>query len=859
MKRFHLPDIKHSLHGVGPLIALTVFSAAIILLHKNLAQYHFQDIVASLKEIHRSRIFMAIGFTGLSYTILSCYDALALKYIGKRLPPLNVALTSFISYAFANNTGSLSIIASSSLRYRLYGAWGLSAIDIGRVIVFCMSTFWLGFLSLGGMTLLFALHSVLSVIHLQVFQVKLLGGLFIAVVTGYLIFCAMRKKSIKVMGWEISLPPFKLALGQIGIAAADLGFAAGTLYSLLPRGHGLSYPAFLGIFLAAIIAGLLSNVPGGLGVFESIMLVLLSPFIDNSAVIGSLLAFRAIYYLLPLMAAFFLLAGLELFRQKKKIGQYASSINQTASVLVPHIFAFGAFTGGTILMFSGATPSIPQRLEILKDIVALPVLELSHFLGSLVGMGLLVLGSGLRKRLDAAYILTAILLVTGVILSILKGFDYEEAAWLFGLLLALLPNRKQFYRKASIFSEPLSASWIGAIFIVVLGSVWLGLFSYKHVEYSDTLWWHFAFTDDAPRFLRAATGLVCGALFFAAYNLFQPAPPSPEFPDDDDLQKALEIATLSPHTSAYLALLGDKKLLFSEGKEAFLMYAVQGRSWVVMGDPVGKAEEIPQLLWDFKSLCNRYSGRPVFYEVRPTNLHFYLDIGMTPLKIGEEGRVLLETFSLEGPARKTLRYSYNHALRDSCLFEVIYPEKATAILPTLQAVSNAWLADKKVQEKGFSLGYFDEKYLKYLPIAIVRREGEIIAFANLLTSGVREELSIDLMRYLPQSPHGVMDYLFLEIMLWGKKNGFRWFNLGMAPFAGFENRSLSPLWQRLGAFVFHHGEHFYNFQGLRFYKDKFAPTWEPKYLAVPGGFALPKILADVASLISGGIRGIFFK
>jgi phosphatidylglycerol lysyltransferase len=101
-----------------------------------------------------------------------------------------------------------------------------------------------------------------------------------------------------------------------------------------------------------------------------------------------------------------------------------------------------------------------------------------------------------------------------------------------------------------------------------------------------------------------------------------------------------------------------------------------------------------------------------------------------------------------------------------------------------------------------------------------------------------------------------MDALFLELMLWGREQGYRWFNLGMAPLSGLEERTLAPPWNRAGAWIFRHGEHFYNFQGLRRYKEKFDPVWEPRYLACPGGLALPRVLADIAALIAGGLRGV---
>ena len=142
------------------------------------------------------------------------------------------------------------------------------------------------------------------------------------------------------------------------------------------------------------------------------------------------------------------------------------------------------------------------------------------------------------------------------------------------------------------------------------------------------------------------------------------------------------------------------------------------------------------------------------------------------------------------------------------------------------------------------------------PLALVRQQGRIVAVANVWLGAGCEELSLDLMRHAPDAPSGAMDFLFAELMQWGRSQGFRWFSLGMAPLSGFEHHRLAPLWNRLGAFLFRHGEHFYNFQGLRSFKDKFDPVWEPCYLASPGGLAVPLVLTQVAALISGGATGV---
>lgn len=140
----------------------------------------------------------------------------------------------------------------------------------------------------------------------------------------------------------------------------------------------------------------------------------------------------------------------------------------------------------------------------------------------------------------------------------------------------------------------------------------------------------------------------------------------------------------------------------------------------------------------------------------------------------------------------------------------------------------------------------------------MRVDGRIVAFANPWTGSGRE-LSVDLMRHSNDAPHSIMDYLFINLMLWGQGHGFARMSLSMAPLSGLDARALAPRWHRLGALVYRHGEHFYNFQGLRQYKAFFHPMWEPRYLATPAGLALPRVLTNVASLISGGITGILTK
>jgi phosphatidylglycerol lysyltransferase len=289
------------------------------------------------------------------------------------------------------------------------------------------------------------------------------------------------------------------------------------------------------------------------------------------------------------------------------------------------------------------------------------------------------------------------------------------------------------------------------------------------------------------------------------------------------------------------------------------MYGDEGQSYVSMGDPVGSQEAAPELAWDFRELCDVGGRLPVFYQVDEDRAPMYVEMGLTLIKIGEEARVPLSDFSLQGSARKNLRHTNKQLAEHGCTLQIIEPPAVSELLPTLKQISDAWLGDKATAEKGFSLGFFKPDYIEKCPIAIIRKEQQVLAFANLWLAAEKEELSIDLMRYLPDAPHGVMEFLFIQLMLWGKENGYRWFDLGMAPLAGIESQPGAPLWNQLAALTFRHGEHFYNFQGLRQYKDKFDPAWTAKYIASPGGLSLPVAIANVATLISGGIGGLLKK
>ncbi|HEY6094878.1 MAG TPA: bifunctional lysylphosphatidylglycerol flippase/synthetase MprF [Gallionellaceae bacterium] len=851
-------ELKNTLHRWAPVISLVLFTVAIVVVYHEIQVYRWRDIRHALHNFPPSLMAMCAGLTLLSYIALSFYDYLALEYAEEKLPYRRVLFTSFLSYAISNNVGH-GWLSGGSMRYRLYSGWGIPGMHIARMVLFCTITYFLGAITLlvGG----YAFSPDAAVISARLphgsVQAAVAGSSLLLVTWWALV--VFYRKPVAIGGFSLAIPGFSLALRQLLAALLDLSLASLVMYVSLAHFTAMPFGDFLVLYLFAQLAGLISMLPGGIGIFEGSFIFLASGHYSAPHIIAALIIYRTVYYFMPLLLAGLLLAIYELQLYRIVRHRLVSAAIDVIESAIPQIFAVLLMLGGSVLLLSGATPALKERLGWLKYLIPLPVMELSHLVGSVVGVGLLLLSQAVWRRIDAAYFVAIALLVLGMVASLGKGLDYEEALFLGVMLAVFIPLRKHFYRKSALLQLDLSPQWLLLAAIVVLGSTWLGFFSYKHVEYSNELWWQFALHGDASRFLRSLVAILVVVTGLAAYRLMTRASFVLALPTAAELDRAAAITREADETSAQLALTGDKYLLWSESGRSFIMYAVTERYWVAMGDPVGPAEEHEELAWELRTLADRHNAGVAFYQVGTQHLPLYLDLGLALLKLGEEARVPLDDFSLSGSSRASLRHAYNRLQREGWTFEIVPAADVDAILPELQAVSDHWLNDKQAREKRFSIGAFDADYLRRCTIALARKEGRILAFANLWELDNRNELSMDLMRYEPGSANGLMEYLIVSLLLWGKEQGYHWFNLGMAPLSGLELRPLAPLWSKVGNTIFRFGSEFYNFDGLYQYKNKFDPVWQPRYLAAPAGLSMATALLAVTTLISGKLKGVFGK
>jgi phosphatidylglycerol lysyltransferase len=837
-------------------IGLALFLVALELLRVELRTVTWHELTADVLRTPPSQLGLALLLTALNYAALTGYDFLAFAYIGKTLPRGRIAAASFLAYAISNNVG-FAMLSGASVRYRFYSRWGITAEDLSRIVVSYSVTFWLGLLGLAGLSLV--VSPLPAARELPAHQLlTAIGWLLISVPPVYLLTTLVRRRPLRLWKFELPVPSPAIAAGQWLLSAVEWALAGAVLYVLLPPGSPPFLP-FIGTFLVAILAGMASHVPGGLGVFDGLMVLLLAPWLSSGQVLPSLAVYRAVYYFLPLVIAVTGLVVDEARARRAAAARIGGVLGRLTEELTPRVLAMFTFIAGLVLLFSGATPAAAGRLELLTRIVPVGVIEVSHLLGSVAGAMLLILSQGLARRLDAAYYLTSTTIIAGMAASLLKGFDYEEAVLLLLVFFVLRRARPAFDRRAAFFDTRFTPAWIATVVAALGASIWLGFFAFKHVEYSNQLWWQFETRSEVSRFLRASVGASVVLLLFGFARLIGYAPHEAPIATDTDLEDAAKAIAAQTSTYPFLVYLRDKAILFNADRTAFVMYGVQGRTWVVMGDPVGPDERLSGVIREFLERCDDFGGVPVFYEVGKQHLHRYADFGLTFAKLGEEAQVDLTTFTLEGSQSARHRQILRRLEKDGGSFRVVEPAGVPAIVDELRAVSDDWLAAKATAEKGFSLGFFDEEYVARFSVAVIELGGQVVAFANIWTGPKEVELSIDIMRYRRDAPKSAMEALLVHVMKWGREHGFRRFGLGMAPLSGFETSAASSLWNRLGAFLYEHGESVYSFQGLRAYKEKFNPSWEPHYLVYPGGLRLPRIMADVSALVAGGYRRIFRK
>lgn len=333
-------------------------------------------------------------------------------------------------------------------------------------------------------------------------------------------------------------------------------------------------------------------------------------------------------------------------------------------------------------------------------------------------------------------------------------------------------------------------------------------------------------------------------------------------PAKSELDHWLAIARCSADPRAQLLLQRDKDALL-DSRGNLICYADTPNYRIafrgVMENGHTRPEEAEALLASFIDRAKKSMHYPVFYQAEPELVEQLERIGhdYVAYKLGEEAFIDLSTFSLAGSSFSNLRQNLRKAQNSGLRFEFC-PQASVQLLEQCKQLSDQWLAQRSAKEKRFSLGRFDMSSLIHQPLALVYQDEQLLAFANVLLSANQNCLSVDLMRHGTDTPRGTMDLLFAKLFEWGGQQGYLEFSFGMSPLKDVEQDELAHhgQWRKWAGKIAEHGESFYNFRGVRQFKEKWKPIWRPRYLLVPSRrHAMPALLACTIE-IAGGHRAV---
>ncbi len=818
----------------APLVWLALLVGAVVMLGREWDSFTIEDLDDAIRRIGVWNMVLALLLTAASLLCNASLDLVALRYLKKSLPAKNVLGTGLVAGSFSMNGGG-TVLGGGAIRMRFYGQYGLGGGEIAKITGFLLIAGWLGHALLAGVLLSWSAPALMGL------SSSLSRWLGVGLLGSCLLICLWAAKARRDY-----LPSWQALLVGMLVSSLDWLFAGLALRVFLPA--VISTPGFLAATSLGQALGAASHVPGGMGVMELCITKFTAGTVSAPTMAGALLIYRFTYYLIPFFFAVAFVGCREIWRKRHWAKSTMDNTSKIWSAIAPRLAGMSALAGGFVLMLSATTPMNESRRTEVENFIPLPFVETSHFLSSIAGTVMIIVASGLLRRVRAAWWIAVIMAFGGIIFSLLKGFDWEESLVLVMFLGLLLPFREKFHRSASIWTRRFTLQWWVLILSIIGLAFWFGFYTSRDVDYAHELWWQYSFDNDASRLLRGMAGSLFIVVIVALLQGFRPAPPRVRAALAPP-ERIREMIAQTARCASALALVGDKQMLFNAEQSAFLMYGDQGRTRVAMADPVGDEDKFEGLYWRFMEQAQDEGMRVAFYQVGAAMIPTCVEMGLRIYKLGEEAMIPLAGFDLANSQLKKFRKVMNRMEREGWLFEIWQPPQVIERLGELRAISDAWLGHHKAREKGFSLGSFNDAYLCQLPVAVIIVDGKVTAFGNVWPGNGKAELSTDLMRHLPDAPNGVMDVLFLNLMLWGKSQGYDWFDLGMAPLSGLTDNSFAPFWSRVGGLIYDKGEAFYNFNGLRAWKSKFQPVWQPRYLAISNAWDLPAAILDITQLI----------
>ncbi|MEJ7464212.1 bifunctional lysylphosphatidylglycerol flippase/synthetase MprF [Staphylococcus saprophyticus] len=801
--------------------AATLFVFVVFTLYRELSTINFKDTLMQFGKINRLWLVLLFAGGGASLLILSLYDIILVKSLKLDIPLTKVFRVSYIINALNAIVGFGGFIGAGlrAFVYKNYTEDNKKLVHYISVILISMLT---------GLSLL----SILVVFHVfnasdmldrisWVRWILYIVALFLPI---FIIYTIMKPadKNNRFMGVYCTL-----------VSCVEWMAAAVVLYfSALIVGIDISFMNFIGIFIIAALSGLVSFIPGGFGAFDLVVLLgFKSLGVSEENILLALLLYRFAYYFVPVAIALVLssfefgntakkyIEGSKYFVPAKDVTSFLMSYQKDILSKIPSFSL-------AILVFLTSVIFFINNLTIIYD----GLYDDNHFVYYITlsvhtsACLLLMLNvKGIFKQSRRAIIFAIISVVLIFAATIYTYASFLLLTWLVVIFVLLIIV----YRRAKVVKRPLRLKNVFLIVIISLIVLYI-----NHIIISSTLYaldvYNLEVDTTVLRYyfwitIALITLIVASIAWLFDYRYSKSN-------QNKDLTICEQI--IHEYGGNYLTHLiysGDKDYFVHDNESAFLMYRYKSNALVVLGDPVGDASSFESLLEAFYEYAEYYGYDIIFYQVSDRFMPLYHNFGNQFFKLGEEAIIDLTTFTTSGKKRRGFRATLNKFDDLNINFEVIEPPFSKEMIETLQHVSDQWLDGRN--EMHFSVGQFSEEYLSKAPIGIMRNEdGKIIAFCTLMPTYFNDAISVDLIRWLPELDLPLMDGLYLHMLSWGKEKGYRSFNMGMATLSNVGQLHYSYLRERLAGRVFEHFNGLYRFQGLRRYKEKYGPNWEPRFL-----------------------------
>ena len=667
---------RHAPAALG--VALLV--GAIYVVQREFRHLRLKDIGEALAAIPVHSLVFSFSWTILSYFILTFYDRLGTMYAGHKVSYGRVAFASFCAYSLSHNLG-FAAISGAAVRYRLYAHWGLTPLQIGKTVAFCSLTFGLGGMVLGGAILFMEPRAIpFFGQHLPKTAMWGVGALLWIVVLGYVTLSRVLGR-IRVLGHDIELPGWRMAIVQVLLATVDVAVTATIFFALLPNAPGLTWLIFLGVYVASYTAGLAANLPGGIGVFDTAMLFGLAPYMSAPHIIGAILVFRLYYYVIPLFLAGTLFAGNEILLRGGGLLRHFNRLPPVQAIgrWSEPDFAVTAATGavglcGVLLLCLGVLAPQADFTWIDPDYGEFAS-QAGQFVPSLIGAGLVMMALGLSRRVNLAWGLTILLLVLGAAFAATQ----VNRLWVSGILvltiLLLAPFRACFYRHAHLTTGPLQPG--SALTLGVLGLCLFSLAitrSHTH-QLHNNAFWAVIISRELPNTVRLTVAIAMLLGLTAIWLLLRPGRVH-YLPWDSNARRLLVGMGAGPEQAADGVVLG-------ESSRAAIPFRRCGRVLLGLGDPVGDETDRVSAIWRLRDLAQQEGLDAAVWHAGPDLLKVYGDLGLTALPLGPDGLPLPES---EGDSPPAEQYLVCRAERDLNLLLPVLPNLARGLPPGVAAI-----------------------------------------------------------------------------------------------------------------------------------------------------------------------------